>query len=56
MNSGFDERHERMEILVDIMRDYEALSEFLTPSSPCYPAIIDSISECIDTLKMRGSA
>jgi hypothetical protein len=51
MNNDFDERHERMEILVGVMSDYEALSEFLIPQEPNYKAIIASIGECINELR-----
>jgi hypothetical protein len=47
---GFDERHERIEILLDVMGDFNNLSNELTGQPPCYSEIIDCVDGMIKTL------
>jgi hypothetical protein len=43
MNSDFDGRHERMEILIDITGEYEFITNALSAAPFCYVSIMDGL-------------
>jgi len=47
---ALDERHERIETLLDVMGDYTNLQNELTAQPPCYSEIISCVDVMIKTL------
>ena len=48
--NDFDERHERIEILLDVMGSYQSLTNELTADPPNYEEIFNSIDDLVSTL------
>ncbi|MCL2410097.1 MAG: hypothetical protein FWC97_00495 [Treponema sp.] len=46
-----DERHELIEVLLELMGDFNNLQNELTAKPPCYLEIIDCIDKMTKTLK-----
>jgi len=46
-----DERHERIEVLLDVIGDFHNLTNELTAEPPCYSEITACADAMIDTLK-----
>jgi hypothetical protein len=51
VNSDFDERHERMEIFLEIEQEHEFISDALLAVPFCYVSIMDGLNDYIKTLK-----
>jgi hypothetical protein len=51
MKGDFDDRTGRIEVLLDVMGDFNNLSNELTGEPPFYPVIIEYIDASIETLK-----
>jgi hypothetical protein len=51
MAADFDDRAGRIEVLLDVMGDFNNLSNELTGEPPFYPVIIGCIDAGIETLK-----
>jgi hypothetical protein len=51
MVKGIDDRTGRIEILLDVIGDFNNLSSELTGEPPLYPVIIECIDAGIETLK-----
>ena len=47
----FDERHVRIQVLLDVLGDFNNLTDELAADPPCYSEIIDCIEGMIETLK-----
>ena len=50
-SSVIDERHERIEVLVDALGNFTNLTNELSAEPPCYSAIMDCINMLIKTLR-----
>jgi hypothetical protein len=51
MKGAFDDRAGRIEVLLDVMGDFNNLSNELTGEPPFYSVIIECIDASIETLK-----
>jgi hypothetical protein len=51
MTAGFDDRAGRIEVLLNVIGDFNNLSNELTGEPPFYPIIIECIDAGIKTLK-----
>ena len=51
MKTGVDERQERIEILLDVMGDFNNLTNELSAQPACYSEIVSCVDEMIRTLR-----